>query len=1127
EQDWREWSAKFVARATRLGFANMLMDDTQVPAEGETSLDETRKKRREANAIAYSDLILSCTGVAFAIVEEAKTSTLPSGSAAAAWKAIKERYQVETSASKVELKREFASKDMEVSQDPDEYFMELEYLRMRLKAMNSIIEDDDMIAHVLSHLPDNYSELVTVLEGEIDTLTLNKLRERVRGFYRRKSSSLETTSPVVALAAHQFKGRCRSCGQYGHKKIDCMKKESSDNPFPWNCNYCGIKGHKEADCRKKKRAQDNNKPTLAFVTKRGQDHAKITDVDNWIGDSGCNSHVTFCKDGLMDFKQTEETLQIGDGKHIKVLGRGSLLVQGTTDDGRHTPIALTNVAYAPDMMANLFSIRVALTKPHTKVIFEEDIMRVSALAGEPFHFSGHLQDDGLFHMHLQRYIHPDTPRAFTGAVSLQMDINEFHEMIGHPSEKYTRMAATEWDIKLTGTWSGNCEGCAMANGRQKSLAKMTTTRAKRKLERIFIDIEPHKIASLGGARNWILIEDDYTRMKWSFFVPQKSDLNRVLDTFLTAARMKKTPVRYIRLDNAGEQTSPRFKNMCSNHGVELEYTPRNTPQYNGVVERGFATVRRKAVALLESAMLSKDLREKLWAEAASTATLLTNVCPTSANRDHHSPWKLYYGTRPRFMNHLQIFGHGAYVTATSDERGPKWGRRAVKAIMVGYAEQHPGDTYRFYVLNTARIIVSRDVRWTKNHLPAATITLHDMDYDDIILPTLETDNGEAEIQANAGEAEIEADNGEAQIETDDSSEALSPSSSEVFSSSSPSTPEQLDSSYVESEGSDNAAYLAALYSDPGDPVNISDCKNSENWLSWQEAMARELKSINERHVWEVVDKAEIPQDMKELDCKWVFKIKHPEDPQKKKFKARCVVRGFLQIPGVDYSESFSPVVNDNTIRAILATANQHDWEIEQLDVETAFLNAPLEEEVYVKPPEGIAIPTGKALKLHRALYGLVQAPRAWLKTFIKTLEKLGYARNLAEPCMLTKASDDSLVIVLVYVDDCLVVGYPKKTIEDSIKDISAEFSIKRMPSVEEYLGFQIQWDRTGGRLKLHQATFIQHLLEEFDMIGSDPIDTPAPRKKIIKTSSQSPEVNVSQYRSGIGKLMWLAKKPGQ
>ncbi|CAM9893651.1 unnamed protein product, partial [Chrysoparadoxa australica] len=90
-----------------------------------------------------------------------------------------------------------------------------------------------------------------------------------------------------------------------------------------------------------------------------------------------------------------------------------------------------------------------------------------------------------------------------------MDINEFHAKIGHPSERYTKMAATQWNIKLTGKWSGDCEACAMADGRQKSLAKMTTTRAKKKLERIFIDIEPHKTPSLGGARNWILIEDDY------------------------------------------------------------------------------------------------------------------------------------------------------------------------------------------------------------------------------------------------------------------------------------------------------------------------------------------------------------------------------------------------------------------------------------------------------------------------------------------------------------------------------------------------------------------------------------------------------------------------------------------
>ncbi|CAM9893584.1 unnamed protein product, partial [Chrysoparadoxa australica] len=105
-------------------------------------------------------------------------------------------------------------------------------------------------------------------------------------------------------ARYHFKGRCGDCGEYGHKKSDCtrnavpsnMKQRGyqrggrSQKPFPWNCNYCGIKGHKEADCRKKKRAQSNAQdginPTLALMTRRGQDHNKITNVDQWVGDSG-------------------------------------------------------------------------------------------------------------------------------------------------------------------------------------------------------------------------------------------------------------------------------------------------------------------------------------------------------------------------------------------------------------------------------------------------------------------------------------------------------------------------------------------------------------------------------------------------------------------------------------------------------------------------------------------------------------------------------------------------------------------------------------------------------------------------------------------------------------------------
>ncbi|CAM9918251.1 unnamed protein product, partial [Chrysoparadoxa australica] len=118
-------------------------------------------KLRRQNSLAYSYLVGAVSDTCFGFVNSARTTELPEGNAAMAWKTLTEKFESDTPAAKIELKREFASKVLEKGQDPDEWLVELEHLRRRLESMGSAVADEDMIAHVLSHLTAEYSELVT------------------------------------------------------------------------------------------------------------------------------------------------------------------------------------------------------------------------------------------------------------------------------------------------------------------------------------------------------------------------------------------------------------------------------------------------------------------------------------------------------------------------------------------------------------------------------------------------------------------------------------------------------------------------------------------------------------------------------------------------------------------------------------------------------------------------------------------------------------------------------------------------------------------------------------------------------------------------------------------------------
>lgn len=153
-------------------------------------------------------------------------------------------------------------------------------------------------------------------------------------------------------------------------------------------------------------------------------------------------------------------------------------------------------------------------------------------------------------------------------------------------------------------------------------------------------------------------------------------------------------------------------------------------------------------------------------------------------------------------------------------------------------------------------------------------------------------------------------------------------------------------------------------------------------------MVEEIESLMKNRTWILVDR---PAAQRPVSCKWVYK-KKVEAENKIRFKARLVARGFTQEEGIDYNEIFSPVVKHASIRILLAVAAQNKWELEQLDVKTAFLHGDLDETIYMDQSEGFLMHgnEGKVCLLKKSLYGLKQASRQWHLKFDEHMEKIGF-----------------------------------------------------------------------------------------------------------------------------------------
>jgi hypothetical protein len=283
-------------------------------------------------------------------------------------------------------------------------------------------------------------------------------------------------------------------------------------------------------------------------------------------------------------------------------------------------------------------------------------------------------------------------------------------------------------------------------------------------------------------------------------------------------------------------------------------------------------------------------------------------------------------------------------------------------------------------------------------------------------------------------------------------------------------------------------------------------------------MKEEVKALNDRDVWELVDR---PNDRKPIRCRWVYSIKSD-----KRKRARLVAKGFSQIPGIDFDETFSPVARFETVRLLLATAALEDWEIEALDVKTAFLYGALDEELYMEQPPGFIKKgqEGKVYRLKKALYGLKQASLAWNKAANKSLEQLGFRRLISDAGIYKYKSGSTTIIVILYVDDVIFMGNNYKLLMEKKKLFMKKWECRDMGAISEYLGMKILRDRKNKILKIDQIDYAKKIVERFGQSNCHDVATPLPGGYKPQSRSDGKKATPEQinlYQSIIGSLLYL------
>jgi histone deacetylase 1/2 len=300
-----------------------------------------------------------------------------------------------------------------------------------------------------------------------------------------------------------------------------------------------------------------------------------------------------------------------------------------------------------------------------------------------------------------------------------------------------------------------------------------------------------------------------------------------------------------------------------------------------------------------------------------------------------------------------------------------------------------------------------------------------------------------------------------------------------------------------------------------EPHSVKQALANPDWL---QAMKAEYSALMNNNTWSLVP---LPAHRRAIGCKWVFRIKENPDGTINKYKARLVAKGFNQEQGFDFKETFSPVVKPVTIRVILTLALSFKWDIQQIDVNNAFLNGVLQEEVYMTQPPGFNH-SDKSLvcKLHKALYGLKQAPRAWYERLTQALVSFGFHPSKCDPSLFVYNHHGVTLYVLVYVDDILLTGSSSTILHDLIDRLHSQFALKHLGKPDYFLGIEVK-NLPSGNILLTQSKYIRDLLHRANMADAKGITTPMVSNIKLSKFGTDALSDPSEYRSIVGALQYV------
>lgn len=1026
------------------------------------------------------------------------------------------------------------------------HFLKVQGYLEKLEKLQAPMPADIAEDIILGSLPTSYKDFVMHYHMRENKMTMNELHNALKTAEMDMGKTKEKVKSVLAIASsnkkiakNKVKGKEKNKSNLSKGKKGTAQASSSKRSKPTpdtECFYCHEKGHFKMNCPKYKRDLDEGK-----VQRKRQKGILVIELNlnlatsktDWVIDTGSCAHLVSNVQSLRNRRSLpkgEVVLKVGNGAIISAIVVGTLAL--------HLPsgliLNLKDVYYVPSVLRNIISVSCLDAEGFSFVIGNSQLI----IKKDSIIYANAFISDGLYllDLHDKQIMNINNKRL---KLTHSNETLLWHYRLGHINEK--RIMQLQ-QANLLGSLEieaiETCEPCLIGKMTKPSFKKKGV-RTNNLLELIHSDVcGPMSTSARGGYRYFITFIDDYSRYGYVYLMKNKSESFEKFKEYKNEVENQlDKKIKALRTDRGGEYLSIEFSTFLKECGIVPQLTPPGTPQWNGVSERRNRTL----LDMVRSMMCQTELPLYFWGHALQTAALTLNIVPSKSVEK--TPHELWTGKKPT-LKFLKVWGCEAYIKRMiSNKLEPK----ADKCFFIGYPKETING-YSFWHKLTNTIIVKKGAVFLEREFLERTKSSesrmileetqedlqYDMNDDENIHDDNEISHGGPLISGSMSEPTLlktveKTQTSESSVQPTHIESELNPQ--EVVEV----VPEVQDELEEQQEPRRSTRVRQApdfymglhelLLMDTDDPLTYEEAIKRKDSKAWQEAMQSEIESMYENQVWNLVD---LPAGKKAVRNKWIFKRKTDMNGNLTTYKARLVAKGFTQVQGIDYDETFSPVVMFKSVRIMLAIAAYYDYEIWQMDVKTAFLNGKMDEDVYMIQPQGFEDPNNvnKVCKLQRSIYGLKQASRSWNKRFDEEIKNFEFIQSKEEPCVYKKVSRSSIVFLILYVDDILLIGNDKTLMEQTKNSLKTSFSMKDMGEAQYILGIKIYRDRPRRLIGLSQKVYIDKILERFGMEkskkGNVPMSTGVQLSKsqCAMTHKDIGFMKDIPYASAIGSIMY-------